>query len=45
MRNTVTRSFNTDSDALAILLTDAKTGDTYHQRGDELYRSRRTAAP
>ncbi|MCX2342257.1 DUF2732 domain-containing protein [Klebsiella pneumoniae] len=24
MRNTVTRSFNTDSDALAILLTDAK---------------------
>ncbi len=24
MRNTVTRSFNTDSDALAVLLTDAK---------------------
>lgn len=24
MRNTVTRCFNTDSDALAVLLTDAK---------------------
>lgn len=24
MRNTETRSFNTDSDALAVLLTDAK---------------------